>query len=155
MPPPRFRNHVHSGCWVSRKLPRPFSFSSLLMQAGVHPWDNWGSQTPRLSRAAWIMLQEGDPRECPYGTFQVANVCRGFDLLPVLCSVWPWHYCHTKICLFKARALVLLGLLLCLRGTRSLQFWISSFNCWWGCGQHLGLISVLTTDSFGAMFVAN
>lgn len=60
-----------------------------------------------------------------------------------------------KFCLFKARALVLLGLLLCLRGTRSLQLWISSFNCWWGCGQHLGLISVLTTDSFGAMFVAH
>lgn len=39
MPPPFFRNHVHSGCWVSRKLPHPFSsgFSSPLAQAGARP----------------------------------------------------------------------------------------------------------------------
>ena len=153
MPPPRFRNHVHIGCWVSRKLPCPSSFSSLLVQAGVHPWDNWGSQTPKLSQAAWIMLQEGDPREWGHSKWPMAAE----DLICSRCCARFGHgpVALLKFCLFKARTLVLLGLLSCLRGTRSLQLWISSFNCWWGCGQHLGLISMLTTDSFGEMFVAH
>lgn len=39
MPPPFSSNHVYGGCWVSRKLPHPFSsgFSSPLAQAGAHP----------------------------------------------------------------------------------------------------------------------